>query len=66
MVGGESKGYTAEEAASTHIKQCPHCMYIFGKEKKHGSMDNFIYGTPKGNSRMVGSKKTRKVVGKKK
>ena len=34
QVGGISKGYTAEEAGTVHIKQCPHCMYIFEKEKE--------------------------------
>ena len=29
LVGGISKGYTAEDAEKTHIKQCPHCMYVF-------------------------------------
>ena len=30
MSGGVSKGYTIEDAANTYIKQCPHCMYLFG------------------------------------
>ena len=29
MAGGISRGYTEEVASNTHIKQCPHCMYIF-------------------------------------
>ena len=36
MTIGISKGYTTEDATTTHIKQCPHCMYIFeerGKDK---------------------------------
>ena len=35
QVGGISKGYTSEEAGNVHIKQCPHCMYIFEKEKEN-------------------------------
>ena len=33
---------------------------------KNGSMAQFIYGVPKGGSRLVGNKKKRKVIGKKK
>lgn len=33
---------------------------------KNGNMQAFIYGTPKGGSRLVGNKKKRKVIGKKK
>lgn len=35
QVGGISKGYTSEEAGTVHIKQCPHCMYVFEKEKEN-------------------------------
>jgi len=29
MTIGVSSGYTLDEASSTHITQCPHCMYVF-------------------------------------
>ena len=35
-------------------------------KKNNGSMQAFIYGKQKGGSRIVGNKKTRKVIGKKK
>ena len=35
-------------------------------KKNNGNMNAFIYGKPKGGSRIVGNKKTRKIIGKKK
>ena len=35
-------------------------------KKSNGNMQAFIYGTSKGGSRIVGNKKPRKVIGKKK